>query len=113
VTLVCLTGPPVSSSIEGSLSLMRCSLPMISPLSSEYLAVCFFIKLLAFAPISGANDSNAVAALDEAHRDNSALAGPDAKQTRFLFTVSFVYRDNSERIEKSALRFHEADSMFG
>lgn len=30
-----------------------------------------------------------------------------------FFAVSFVYRDDSERIEKSALRFHEADSMFG
>lgn len=86
---------------------------MISPLSSEYLAVCFFIKLLAFAPVSSADDSNAVAALDEAHRDNSALAAPDAKQTRFLFAVSFVCRDDPERIEKSALRFREADSMFG
>jgi hypothetical protein len=37
----------------------------------------------------------------------------DAKQTRFLFAVSFVYRDDSEWIEKSALRFHKADSMFG
>jgi hypothetical protein len=86
---------------------------MISPLSSEYLAACFFIKLLAFAPVSSADDSNAVAALDEAHRDDPALAAPDAKQTRFLFAVSFVYRDDSERIEKSALRFREADSMFG
>jgi hypothetical protein len=46
-------------------------------------------------------------------RDDSAPAAPDAKQTRFLFAVSFVYRDDSEWIEKSALRFHEADSMFG
>ena len=86
---------------------------MISPLSSEYLAICFFIKLLAFAPVSGADDSNAIAALNEAHRDDSVPAVPDAKQTRFLFAVSFVYRDDSEWIEKSALRFHEADSMFG
>ena len=85
---------------------------MISPLSSEYLAVCFFIKLLAFAPVSGADDSNAVAALGEARRNDSALAEPDAKQTRFLFAVSFVYRDDPEWIEKRALRFHEADSMF-
>ena len=86
---------------------------MISPLSSEYLAVCCFIKLLAFAPVSGADDSNAVTALGEARRDDSALAAPDAKQTRFLFAVSFVYCDDPERIEKSALRFREADSMFG
>jgi hypothetical protein len=43
---------------------------MISPWSSEDLAVCFFIKLLAFAPVSGADDSNAIAALDEAYREN-------------------------------------------
>ena len=74
---------------------------MIAPLSSEYLAVCFFIKLLAFAPVSGTDDSNAIAALDEAPRDDSTPAAPDAKEARFLFAVSFVYSDYSERIEKS------------
>ena len=49
----------------------------------------------------------------KARRDDSALAAADAKQTRFLFAVSFAYRDDPEQIEKSALRFREADSMFG
>ncbi len=86
---------------------------MISPLSSEYLAVRFFIKLLAFAPVSGPDYSNAVAALGKTNREGSALTAPNAKQTWFLFAVRLVYGDDSERIEKSALRFYEADSMFG
>jgi len=85
---------------------------MISPLSSEYLAVRFFIKLLAFAPISGPDDSKTVAAPSEAHGNYSALAAPDAEQPLFSFAVCFVYGDYPERIQKRALCFQEADSMF-
>ena len=84
---------------------------MISPLSSEYLTVRFFIKIFALAPVSGPDDSNAVAAPSKTHREDSALTAPNAKQSRFLFAVRLVYGDDSERIEKSALRFDKADSM--
>jgi hypothetical protein len=52
---------------------------MISPLSFEYLAVRFFIKFLAFAPLSGRDDSKTVAAPSETHGNYSAIAAPDAE----------------------------------
>ena len=85
---------------------------MISPLSSEYLTVRFFIKFLAFAPVSGPDYSNAVAAPGKTHCQNPALTAPNAKQTWFPFAVRVVYGDDSEGIEKGALRFYEGDPMF-
>ena len=44
---------------------------------------------------------------------SSALTASNAKQAGFLFAVRFVCGDDSARVEKGSLRFHEADSMLG
>lgn len=47
----------------------------------------------AFPPITGADDSNGFAAIGKTNHQNSARCATDAKQSRFLSTVSFIGRD--------------------
>jgi hypothetical protein len=114
VTLVCVPVLPASSSSDGSSSAIRRSSPMISPLSSEYLILRFFIEFLAFPPVSSADYANTIAATCKADGENPATLTPaNTKETSLLCAVRFVGRNNSVRIEKGALRFVKIDTMFG
>jgi len=52
----------------------------------------------AFPPITGAYDPNSVAAIGETNHQNPARCATDAKQPRFLSTMSFISRDQMLRV---------------
>src|SRR5262249_60808890 len=89
-------------------------LPSISPLSSVYLTfdrVFFFISFPAFPPITGADDPNGLAAIGKTNHQNPARCATDAKQSRFLSTMSFISRDQMLRVVERGCRFGEIDAV--
>jgi len=65
----------------------------------------------AFPPITGAYDPNGVAAIGKTNHQNPARSATDAKQPRFLSTMSFISRDHRFRVIKGGCRFAEIDAV--
>ena len=65
----------------------------------------------AFPPITGANDSDGFAAIGETNHQNPARCATDAKQSRFLSTMSFISRDQMFRVVEAGCRFGEIDAV--
>src|SRR5262249_21546681 len=82
-----------------------------SPLYLTFDAVFFFIESLSFPPITGADDSDGFAAIGETDHQNPARCATNAKQSRFLATVSFINRDQMLWVVEDGCRFGEIDAV--
>ena len=65
----------------------------------------------AFPPIIGADDPNGFAAICKTNHQNPALCATDAKQSRFLSTVSFISQDQMLRVVEGLCRFGKIDAV--
>ena len=65
----------------------------------------------AFPPIIGADDPNGFAAICKTNHQNPALCATDAKQSRFLSTVSFMSRNQALRVVERGCRFCEINAV--
>src|SRR6476469_2400632 len=87
---------------------------MISPWSSVYLTVFFFIDFFAFSPIACADNANGLAPIGEADSENAAAPAPsNAEKARLLLAVALIRRQHEQRIGKRALRFAAINAVLG
>jgi hypothetical protein len=63
--------------------------------------------LLAFAPVSSAEDSDDVFTIRESHRHHPAIDQAEAVVPLFARTVGEILRDDTLRISESELGFRE------